>query len=187
MGVSVAKTKDVNLAVSKLLAEYHQHPAYYDHNLASDAAVRDYYTALYVDMPKRAQDDYVNGQYLFELLSTNRPFCLNSATHYQLNQAFHTAGEWFEVFDSASESILVPYGEGKEIIGQLPEKKPQYALSHIAAQLEKAKPYTISVTARQIEQMQKKGMLFTRLNGSIHVLNDRYYDNNIGIKEENDL
>ena len=178
---------EAQAALTKLLVEYHQHPAYYDHNLASDAAVRDYYTALYVDMPKRAQDYYVNEQYLFELLSTNRQFCLNSSAHYQLNQAFRTAGEWFEVFDSASESILVPYREGKEIIDQLPEEKRQYALSDIAALLEIAKPYTISVTARQIEQMQKKGMLFTRLNGSIHVLNDCYYDNNIGIKEGNDL
>jgi len=174
-------------ALTKLLAEYHQHPAYYDHNLASDAAVRDYYTALYVDMPKRAQDYYVNEQYLFELLSTNRQFCQNSSAHYQLNQAFRTAGEWFEVFDSASESILVPYGEGKEIIGQLPEEKTPYALSHIAALLEKSKPYTISVTTRQIEQMKKKGMLFPRLSGSIFVLNDDYYDSNLGIKEGNDL
>lgn len=174
-------------ALSKLLTEYRLHPERYDHDLASDAAVRDYYTSLYVDMPKRAQDYYVNDQYLFELLSTNRQFCLNSSAHYQLNQAFRTAGKWFEVFDGTSESILVPYGEGKDIIDQLPVEKPQYAFSQITALMEKAKPYTISVTARQIEQMQKKGMLIPLLSGSIHVLNDGYYDNNIGIKEGNDL
>lgn len=179
---------EAQAALTKLLAEYRLHPAHYDHDLASDAAVRDYYTALYGDiMKKRAQDYFTHGQHLFELLSTNRQFCPSTSDVYNLNQAFRTAGEWFEVFDSASESILVPYCKGKNIIGQLPERKPPYALSNITKLLEDAKPFTVSVTSRQIEQMQKKGMLYTRLDGSIYVLNDDYYDNNIGIKEGNDL
>ena len=69
----------------------------------------------------------------------------------------------------------------------MPERKPQYALSHIARLLEDAKPYSISVTSGQIKQMQKKGMLYTRLDGSIYVLSDDYFDQDIGIKEGNDL
>ena len=178
---------EAQAALTKLLEEYRLHPDHYDHDLASDAAVRDYYTALYGDMKKRAQDYFTHGQHLFELLSTNRQFCPSTSAVYNLNQAFRTAGEWFEVFDSASESILVPYCEGKNIIGQLPEKKPPYDLSNIAKLLEDAKPYTISVTSGQIEQMQKKGMLYTRLDGSIYVLNEEYFDQEIGIKEGNDL
>ena len=178
---------EAQAALTKLLEEYRLHPERYGQDLASDAAVRDYYTALYIDMPKHAQDFYVNEQYLFELLSTNRQFLSKASSPYLLNQAFRTAGEWFEVFDSASESILVPYCEGKDIIGQLPERKPQYALSHIARLLEDAKPYSISVTSGQIKQMQKKGMLYTRLDGSIYVLSDDYFDQDIGIKEGNDL
>ena len=98
-----------------------------------------------------------------------------------------TAGKWFEVFDNAGESVLVPYGEGKRLIDELPAEKPRYDLARIAALLEKAKPYTISVSAGQIGQMQKKGMLFTRLDGSIHVLHEDYFDQDIGIKEGNDL
>lgn len=175
------------IALTKLLAEYRLRPEHYDHDLASDAAVRDYYTALYSGMPKRTQDHYVNGQYLFELLSTNTQFLSSASTPYLLNQAFRTAGKWFEVFDTNSESVLVPYGEGKSIIAELPEQVTRHELSHIAKLLKKAKPYTVSVTTRQLEQMQRNGMLFTRLDGTIHVLNDGYYDNNIGIKEGNDL
>ncbi|MDO5144087.1 MAG: CRISPR-associated helicase Cas3' [bacterium] len=178
---------EAQAALAKLLEEYRLHPGHYDHDLTSDAAVRDYYTALYGDMKKRAQDYFTHGQHLFELLSTNRQFCPSISAVYNLNQAFRTAGEWFEVFDSASESILVPYCEGKNIIGQLPEKKPPYDLSNIVKLLEDAKPYTISVTSGQIEQMQKKGMLYTRLDGSIYVLNEEYFDQEIGIKEGNDL
>ncbi|MBR4067990.1 MAG: CRISPR-associated helicase Cas3' [Clostridia bacterium] len=174
-------------ALTKLLEEYRLHPEQYDRDLTSDAAVRDYYTALYGDMPNRAQDYFVNGQYLFELLSTNSQFLSKPSSPYALNQAFRTAGKWFEVFDSTTESILVPYCKGRDIIGQLPEKNPRYDLSRIATLLEEAKPYTISVTSRQIEQMRNKGMLFVRLSGSINILNDEHYDDNIGIKEGNDL
>ena len=172
-------------ALTKLLEEYRLHPEQYDHDLTSDAAVREYYTALYREMPARAQDFFVNGQYLFELLSTNSQFF--SKSPYMLNQAFRTAGAWFEVFDSAGESILVPHGQGKDIIGQLPEEKPPYDLARIHALLQEAKPYTVSVASGQMERMQKRGMLYTRLSGSIYVLNDDYYDNSIGIKEGNDL
>ena len=174
-------------ALNVLLEEYRRHPERYDHNLTSDAAVRDYYTALYGSMPERAQDDHVHGQYLFELLSTNTQFLSKLSSPYVLNQAFRTAGEWFEVFDSDSESVLVPYGEGKNIIGELPEKLSQYDLSRVAMLLKSAKPYTISVTSEQIKQMWKKSMLFTRLDGSVYILNDDCYDEHIGIKEGNDL
>ena len=174
-------------ALNVLLEEYRLHPERYDHDLASDAAVRDYYTVLYGNMPKRAQDNQIHGQYLFELLSTNDQFLPNSSSRYTLNQAFRTAGEWFEVFDSNSEGILVPYGDGKKIMDELSDEHLRYDLAGAAMLLEKAKPYTVSVTAGQIEQMQNKGMLFTLMDGSIYALNDDYYDNNIGIKEENDL
>ena len=35
--------------------------------------------------------------------------------------------------------------------------------------------------------MQKKGMLLTLMDSSLHILNERYYDNQIGVKEGNDL
>jgi len=174
-------------ALEKLLEEYRRHPDRYDHNLASHVAVLDYYTILYDNMKKRAQDYHIHEQYLFELLSTNRQFCQSTSAVYNLKQAFRTAGAWFEVFDSASESIFVPHREGKNIIGQLPERKSRYAISDIAKLLEDAKPYTISVTSGQIEQMRKKGMLYTRLDGSVYILNDEYFDQDIGIKEGNDL
>lgn len=84
---------EAQAALAKLLEEYHRHPDRYDHDLASDAAVRDYYTALYSNMKKRAQDYYTHEQYLFELLSTNKQFCPSTSAVYKLNQAFRVAGE----------------------------------------------------------------------------------------------
>ena len=174
-------------ALNVLLEEYRCHPEHYDYDLASDSAVQDFYTVLYRNMPERAQDYHVHGQYLFELLSTNTQFLSNSSSPYMLNQAFRTAGELFDVFDSNSESVLIPFGEGKSIIGELPEKLSRYELSRVELLLEAAKPYTVSVTSEQIKQMQKKGMIYTRMDGSVYVLKDEYFDNHIGIKEGHDL
>ncbi len=179
--------REAQSALTRLLEEYHRHPERYDHDLASDASVQDYYTALYSSMSKRAQDYFVNGQYLFELLSTNTQFLADASSPYSLNQAFRTAGEWFEVFDSSSESILVPYGEGKTIIAELGNDNLRHDFSRVATLFEKAKPYTVSVTTKQIERMHQNGMLYTLLDGSVYVLNDDYYNDNIGIKEGNDL
>ena len=173
-------------ALNALLEEYRLAPERYEHDLTSDAAVREYYAFLYQDMHQGAQDYPTHGHTLFELLSTNHQFAPETAPRYYLNQAFRTAGEWFEVFDSSNESILVPHQEGAALIEQLNSKRTRYDMSYTAALLAQAKPYTVSVTMNQVEKMLKAGMVYTLLDGSIYVLNDGYYDDHTGIKEGND-
>lgn len=175
-------------ALDCLLAEYRLNPARYGHDLTSDAAVSDYYFYLYKDTPMGGQDYPTHGHTLFELLSTNHQFIPGDSTHYYFNQAFRTAGNWFEVFDSASESILVPHKEGAELIRQLQAEgdHPHHDLTKTGALLAQAKPYTVSITMNQIEKMMKLGMVCTLLDGSIYVLNNGCYDSHTGIKEGND-
>ena len=173
-------------ALNALLAEYRLSPARYEHDLTSDAAVREYYGFLYKDMHQGAQDYPTHGHTLFELLSTNHQFAPEAAPRYYLNQAFRTAGEWFEVFDSSNESILVPHEEGADLIEQLNSERARRDMSFIAALLAQAKPYTVSVTMNQVEKMMKTGMVYTLLDGGIYVLNNGYYDAHTGIKEGNE-
>lgn len=174
-------------ALTVLLEEYRLHPERYDHDLTSDAAVQAYYTALYGNMAERAQDYFVHGQYLFELLSTNTQFLSNSSSPYILNQAFRTAGEWFEVFDSNSESVLVPFEDGIDLIEQLDSDRAKYDIAYAEDLLQQAKQYTVSVPANQVDKMKTRGMICTLFKGNIYALNPGYYDDYIGIKEGNDL
>lgn len=174
-------------ALTALLGEYRRVPQRYNHELTSDAAVRDYYAFLYKDMPYGAQDYPTHGHTLFELLSFNHQFTPEAAPAYWLKQAFRTAGEWFEVFDDHSQSVLVPYQEGKEILSLLESDRARFDLGYAAELLEKAKPYSVSLSQSAIERMKKQGMLYTLLDDTINVLYETSYDAEIGVKEENGL
>lgn len=174
-------------ALDELLADYRLNPARYNNDLTSDHAVWGYYGSLYLHMPVGYQDYHVQEHTLFELLSTNHQFLPDNATPYHLNQAFRTAGEWFKVFDDTSSSVIVPYREGAEIIRELADEEHSHDTARIRALLSRAKPYTVSASAHQIESMMKCCMLYTLLDDSIYVLNDGYYDKNTGMKEGNDL
>lgn len=184
---SLREIQEAQNALNVLLAEFHRDPARYSYDLTSDAAINDYYAALYRGMAKGAQDYPIHGQTLVELLSTNVQFAPDTPISYCLQQAFRTAGEWFEVFDSANESVLVPFGEGAALIEQLDSPQARYDMAYTEALLQRAKPYTVSLSETQIERMMKNGMLYTLLDGSICILNAGYYDDHTGIKEGNDL
>ena len=44
---------------------------------------------------------------------------LTQTDSYFLCQSFKTAGDFFSVFDSDSVSVIVPYGEGGDIINNI--------------------------------------------------------------------
>lgn len=181
--------REAQTALNELLAEFRRDPPRYGHDLTSDAAVRDYYAALYRDMPVGYQDYHVDGHTIWEFLSTNHQFISEKAAlqPYHLNQAFRTAGDLFKVFENESISLLVPYKDGAEIITQLEDDSLHHDITRTRELLVKAKPYAVSVSQNQIERMTAKGMLYTLLDGSICILNDGYYDDHTGIKEGNDL
>lgn len=174
-------------ALNMLLEEFRRDPARYSYDLSSDTAINEYYTALYRSMAKGAQDYPVHGQTLFDMLSSNTQFAPDDADSYYLKQAFRTAGEWFEVFDSPNESVLVPYKDGALLIEQLDTPRVNYDMAYTEKLLQRAKPYTVSLAREQIERMKKYGMIYTLLDDSIYVLNTDYYDEVLGVKEGNDL
>lgn len=186
---SLREIRDAQTALDVLLAAYRRAPSCYEDDLTSDAAVRDYYAALYRNMPVGYQDYHVNGHTIWELLTTNHQFMSDKPARqpYHLNQALRTAGDLFKVFDNESVSLIVPYEDGAEIINLLADDSLRYDIARARALLTKAKPYTVSVSETQIERMMKGNMICTLLDGSIYVLNDGYYDNHTGIREGNDL
>lgn len=184
---SLKEIKDAQNALNAMLSEYRRAPEKYRHDLMSDEAVSCYYSFLYGDMAYGAQDYPIHGQTLFDLLSMNKQFSSVNDSSYFLKQAFRMAGDWFEVFDSSNETIIVPYGDGASIIEELNDEDILRDLFHAAVLLERAKPFTVSASANKIEQMKRNGAVYTLLDGSILVMNDGYYDDETGIKEGNDL
>ena len=177
----LSQIKTAKDAAAELLFAYRQDPARFDNDLASDAAIRTYYQNLYRKLSGNYQDCYVEKKRvsLFELLSCNFRYYDEEADYagkYFLNQAFKLAGGLFQVFDSETRDLVVPYGGGTALIAELTgEIRP--APAFLADWQKRARPYTVAVYDWQLKKL---GSAVTE-HGGIAVLGDGFYDEYTGL------
>lgn len=178
---SLREIQNAQTAAVALLTAYRRTPEKYHDDLASDAAVRDYYLALYRDMDHGYQDFTVGKDTLFSLLSGNtqyRALAGQAGNRFFLKQAFRTAGRLFQVFDEDTRDVVVPYGEGKKLILELSGMGDDPTVEELRKWVERAKSYTVALYQEDIE----KACLYTR--HGITVLTDGFYDENTGVTLE---
>ena len=98
-----------------------------------------------------------------------------------LLQAFKTAGTLFEVIDSHTENVIVPYNdEAESFISRLNDDlTPQEA----AEILRKAQKYTVSVYMGTKKALEDNGAIHITKNNII-VLDNRFYNSEFGITTE---
>lgn len=163
-------------ATQELLSEFALHPKQYGGRLDSDEAIGYYYRNLY--SPKytpTGHHDYVRRQgepSLFSLLSLNKSY-YQKEDSYSFHQAFRTAGSLFQVFEEDTTDVIVPYGQGAELIQNLNSKRAAYNLDYLKAQLEQAKPYTISLYRYQLDRLNAEHALIPLQGGALG-LNGHY-------------
>ncbi len=176
--------KDVSLNVLK---KYRDDPEYYNRDLSSEKSITEFYESFYRYLKPGYQNYIVdNKNYtIFELLSHNSCFRKNSKEenmgNYSLNQAFKEAGKEFEVFDNSTISVIVPYGEGSELILDLLSEKADYNFKYLGDLLKKSKEYVISLYPYQVEiLLREKGLKHIKEKG-IWILLDGFYNENTGL------
>lgn len=168
-------------AAIDLLGEYEKTPDRYQNDLASDEAIRYYYHSLYAKMPEHFQDDTVNDQFsLYSLLSSNSTYC-DKEYPFALNQAFQLAGSLFQVFDSDTVDVVVPYEKGKEIVKNICSERAMCDILYLQEQQERAKPYTISLYRWQVDCLEKKHGLRAACDDRVLVLQEDFYDEQTGL------
>ena len=127
--------------------------------------------------------DYpVNGTTLLELLSTNQHNAEARNHRFKmLLQAFKTAGELFEVIDSHTESVIVPYNdESESLISRLNDDlTPKEA----AAILRKAQKYSVGVYMGTKQALIDAGAVHMNSSGVL-VLDKRFYSKEFGVTTE---
>lgn len=167
--IDIQRAKTAMLALLEL---YREHPEAQGNDLSSNEAVRSYYKYLYQNLSSDYQDYPLPNlqSSLLDLLSRNKAFC--ESEKYILNQAFRLAGNLFQVFDEDTESVIVPYGEGKKLIQELVNRG--YPTKEW---LEAVKPYTISLYQNQIERLP--GYVLKEIH-EVMVLDGGYYNDKIG-------
>jgi CRISPR-associated endonuclease/helicase Cas3 len=160
--------------------------------MLSDMVVREYYKSYYraigahgvdrFDFPTRRP-----GMNLYDLLSKNRfgQNMQNSRGLLDENlpflQAFETAGKEFFVIDSADTTVvIVPYGEGKDIIAGLCAVNNSDNLRHKKELLRRSGSYSVTLWRYQFEILVSSGAI-SFVADNIPVLLEEYYEDGIGI------
>ena len=96
-----------------------------------------------------------------------------------LMQSFKSAGRAFQAIDAPTHAVIVPYGEGAELIvklcGEWDPKKMYDAKK-------KAQRYSVNVFPNVWDKLQKENALYETIEGSgIYYLNERYYNDEFGL------
>lgn len=175
--------QDAKMATIALLDKFRRNPDRYGGDLASDQAITDYYQKLYHEMSEDYQDFSLgNGKpTLYQILSDNYSYRQNKYDDFILGQAFLTAGRAFQVFDSDTISVLVPYGAGRELIGHLGSQRAQWDLTYVQSLLQQAKPYQVTLYQYQFDLLEQAQGLGCDPKGNIYWLEDGWYDEIIGV------
>ncbi|WP_207695819.1 CRISPR-associated helicase cas3 [Enterococcus sp. DIV0212c] len=124
---------------------------------------------------------------LFSLLGEGA----NALEHYKRthgsapNLAFRsspkTVGKYFQVIDSPTTSVLVPYKEGNELIADLNgDLRPE----EYAPTLKKAQQFMVNIFQHELMELQKTSSLYPLLNGDVLALTSNAYDLKFGIDLE---
>lgn len=182
--------KDGKMACMSLLSDCKYHPEKYPSGLTSDEAVYAYYKKLYIQSDIGAQDMpiKIDGSpfTLFDLLSLDRtyanaPYLKANGEKYTLTQAFKTAGSRFTVFGSRTTDVIVPYGEGKEIIAELGSKRAEEDIKYLKKLIKEARAYTVSLYENQRRALADSGALHSIADGIALALSEEFYNEAFGL------
>ena len=161
-------------ATESVLYAYGADPGRFGCDLSSDKAIKEYYRKLYQAMPQEYQDFHIGklGTTLFDLMSCNTKFADKADPHYFLRCALKTAGSAFTVFDSDTRDVIVPYGQGIQLIAELTGSSLD-----LKDWQQRAKAYSIGIYDWQLKKL---GGAVTEHHG-IAVLAQGFYDEDTGL------
>lgn len=173
---SLAKLPDIQRgqgATQELITEFSAHPERYRNTLDSDEAVGYYYRALYRREPRGHHDYSLKDRpSLFSLLSLN-DYCTQNQPYF-FRQAFRLAGSLFQVFEENTTDVVVPYGQGEQLMQELCGEQAGRDPGYLRSLLEAAKPYTVSLYQYQIDRLNEEHGLIPLQGGALG-LNGHYH------------
>ena len=88
------------------------------------------------------------------------------------------------MFDENASDIIVPYGRGKELIGELCSSRAAIDADYRGRLLKEAGAYTVSVYDYQLQRLLKEQAVYPVCGSFALALSEAYYDNILGLVEE---
>jgi hypothetical protein len=95
-----------------------------------------------------------------------------------LGQSFASASAAFKAIDSAATSIVVPYGNGKNILADLLSADAMYRKKEL---LRKAQRYSVNIFPNIKKIISKNSGLYYYDNCCVIVLQESFYDAEMGV------
>jgi len=174
-----------------LLYDFMNSSEKYNNDLLSPAAILQYYKYYYSDSEISEQMDYYSeriDENLYHILAGKEQKRLayedmtGKQYPFQLLHMFRTAADNFKVIEDKTKTVLVPYGEGEQIIADLLGGK---TLSEKYRCLNKLQQYAVNIFEYQYRALDEKGAFVKSPIDGILILKDGFYHENLGIVEEN--
>ncbi|MBX3038556.1 MAG: CRISPR-associated helicase Cas3' [Anaerolineales bacterium] len=199
--VYVVNLKDENLSrlpdiqigqkhADTILNLYKRKPSDYDEDAIGLQAITKYYRNYFQDREDKLEYPVEKGKYidhadsLFNLLSRNTNAYKKQIDEKSLKQSFMSASKMFRVIDSLTIGVIVPYGEGKEIITDL---CGDIDIRQKRELLKRAQRYSVQLFRGkygQFEKLKEKGAIQQIKDDEIFYLVSNYYDDVVGWSEE---
>lgn len=153
--------------------------------ILSPHTMEDYFRRFYrVQTARTLRYPMASQNTIFDLLSSNEAGLQQAHEHGDdpalwFTHAFRDAGSAFEVIDSYTESVLVPYAGGKEMIVEFNDK--QFDKKMIGRRMRAAQQYMVSLFSYEVKRLSALGALWQTESGILS-LREEYYDEAFGVQ-----
>lgn len=126
---------------------------------------------------------------LLNLLSLNSLNPQRNRLPSALKQSFMTAGKLFKAINAPTQSLIVPFGEGKLLIAELCEVSKHFHAKTYFELVKKCQKYSVNLFPNIWRKLVDEGAIFELKNelgegDGIFYLNERYYSDNFGVSTE---
>ncbi len=171
---------------NRVLTDFRDNPVAFGNSLLDPSVVKEYFRYFFYSRKGKMSYNIHGGRNsntvdtnLIEVLSTNRLARNESDSKYPLVQSFKTAGEKFQVIDSPTTGIVVPYNaDAVHIIGEL------YATDDITRErelLRKAQTYSVHCYKNNFNNLIRKGALQKPTKSGVYCLKESFYSDQQGV------
>ncbi|MFZ7131148.1 MAG: CRISPR-associated helicase Cas3' [Eubacteriales bacterium] len=193
---NISKLKEIKVGKQiskKILVDMKKDSSEYDGDLLSLKAMEKYFQEFYSTFTSNLNYSIPKLQKnMIDLLteSTRKhnsyyyAFKINKGESLQLIVAnsYMTAAENFRVIDNNTTSVIVPYGEGKDIITQFNSSDRVKDFTRL---LQKSQQYTINLWESELSDLDTNKGLVRYLDGKILALKESSYDMEYGLNVKN--
>ncbi|PRR82652.1 CRISPR-associated helicase/endonuclease Cas3 [Clostridium vincentii] len=193
-GENVSKLVDIKAGqqcTERVLRDFKENPDMFDKDLLSQKAMERYYKYYFHE--RRNQMNYTlskenSDKSMYDILSGNNEAAneFNSRNGYKsklmLKQAFKTAGNEFQVIDQNTTGIIVPYGEGEELITLI---NGDCSLGQLKQYLKRSQQFSVNLFEQDKRKLEEMGAFIGLKNNTVIALRKEFYGDDVGVTFDN--